>query len=449
SQQMGLHVFALFLADATLRPGGRIAAVLPAPTFYSKYSDGLKTFLLSKYNIQYIIGTSTDKSFSEGSDLKEILLIADKRQKNRNHDEITFITLNEELTPNNYFSIANCVKKVDKGQFDIKFRKVSYSELKQNWNWIRYLEHGLLHNIAEKLKANSLIQSGSKLNLRIVRGFEMYGPEFFFLPNKNWKINVKDNQIVAKHDNGMTCIFSEDILIPALRKPGLYTKSITPEVGHYALRVKKEQIQKVPLKYVEERKKNWAVAEKRFGKDWLTHIHQQLESKKPFGHLFTVDKFGITTTGTIIHYFEEEMTASKNFYLIDCDRDVAKILAAWMSSTIFILLFLASRREIGGAFGRLQIVDYLEEPIFIDSTKIPQIIQRKILNAFDHLRSHELPSLRDQIGWPPRRKLDLAILEVFNFKETTSTDFLEKIYDEVTRVFRESDNRGKKRRGRL
>ncbi|MFX1253929.1 MAG: N-6 DNA methylase [Promethearchaeota archaeon] len=451
SPQMGLHVFAIFLADTVLNSGGRIAAVLPAPTFYSRYSDGLRKFLLSNYNIRYIIGTTKEKSFSEGSDLKEILIIADKNRKTEDNNEmVTFVTLNEELTLKNYLNIANCIKNGKKNQFDINFKKTSYSQLKQSWNWIRFLEHGILHEVVEQLTANSLIQSGKSLNLRIVRGFEMYGPEFFFIPNRDWIITQEDGtQLTAKHlEKNLLCTFSKEVLLPALRKPGLYTKQITPNVEHYVLRVKDEQKSKIPSSYIEENKNHWQVAERRFGRNWLSHIHHQLKSKKPFGYLFTVDKFGITTTGTIIHYFDEKITASKNFYLIDCAKNSAKLLAAWMSSTIFILLFLASRREIGGAFGRLQIVDYLEEPIFINPEKVPQTTRIKIINAFDQLRSYKLPSLRDQIRWAPRKTLDLAILEALNVEEMASMNLLQKIYNEVIRLFIEADARGRRHRGR-
>ena len=180
----------------------------------------------------------------------------------------------------------------------------------------------------------------------------------------------------------------------------------------------------------------------------MHHIDHQLNSKQPFGNLFTIDKFGITTTGTIIHYFNEEITASKNFYLIDCNPRIARFLAAWMSSTFFILLFLVARREIGGAFGRLQIIDYQEEPILLDISKIPKETQSDILASFEEFRSLELPSLRDQIGWEPRKKLDLAILNALEIEEVGSNEFLESVYQAVTRSFDESDSRGRKNRGR-
>ncbi|MHA2365668.1 MAG: Eco57I restriction-modification methylase domain-containing protein, partial [Candidatus Hodarchaeales archaeon] len=366
--QMGLHIFAIFLADAVLKPNGRIIAILPASTFYSKYSDGLKELILTNYNIEFIIGTSTNKAFSEGSKFKEIILIARKRQKNQEKSDFAvFVTLNQEISQNNYLNIVTHLKdKLVSNTEYFQSRTVSYTDLKDNWNWIRYLEHGDLHHLTEMILNSGLIKSGADLELRIVRGFEMYGPDFFFLPNNDWESQSGDEnkQTYIHKINNQTVSFPSSILLPALRKPGLYTDFISPEIKHVVLRVKKEEKDSVPHEYISERQNYWLVAQKRFGPLWLHHIDAQLTSKKPFGHLFVVDKFGITTTGTFIHYFDEPITASKNFYLIDCDKQKSKFLAAWMTSTLFILLFLGSRREIGGSFGRLQIVDYYKEPVF-------------------------------------------------------------------------------------
>ncbi|MFQ5977247.1 MAG: Eco57I restriction-modification methylase domain-containing protein [Candidatus Heimdallarchaeota archaeon] len=447
SPQMGLHVFSLFLADSILTAGGRIAAILPAPTFYSKYSEGLKEFLLSKYQIRAIVGTSTDKSFSEGSDLKEVMLIADKRKKGEKAtDDVLFVTVNEELTNDNFRNMASSIWERSDDEFDISYRIVSHGELRQNWNWIKFLEHDKLHSLAMILKDSSNICTAGSLGLRIVRGFEMYGPNFFFLPNNDWtKTDEKKDEVFFAHnDSGKSYAFPRTILQLALRKPSFYTKSVSPQIAHYVLRIKEGQEYLVPQGYIAEREAIWQIAEKRFGKKWINHINQQLNSKKPFGQLFVVDKFGITTAGTIIHYFDEPVTASKNFCLFDCEPGLAKILAAWMSSTLFILLFLAARREIGGSFGRLQIVDYQAESIFLDPSRISEESQKNILTAFDKYRVFQLPALRNQIGWPPRKALDMAILNALEIQE----EFLQELYETVTTVFTEADNRGGKRRGR-
>ncbi len=450
-EQMGLHVFALFLADRILKPGGRLAAVLPAPTFYSQYADGLKRFLVNNYQLKYMIGTTMGKAFSEGSDLKEILFIADKL-KPMPTMITTFATIETPLTKNNINKIANGLHSNSTQGLPIKVQMVRQQELESDWNWIRFLEIGAVQALTTRLRLTGRIKSANDLNLRIVRGFEMYGPEFFFIfiPNRYWDIDkcTKDSIIVKHKETNRSFEFSTNWLIRSLRKPGLYNSWITPKIDHFAISISKKQDPTLLEPYISANPKTWKVAAQRFGSDWITHIHTQLESKNPFGHLFIVDKFGITTTGVIAHFTDECLTASKNFYIIDCPADKAKLLAAWLNSTIFILLFLASRREIGGAYGRLQIIDYQNEPLFIDPMSIDPTISEKIEYLFDDFRNQILPPLKEQLTLKLRKTLDFLFLKALRFHKAEANDLRKVIYLEVKRLFMEIDTRSKHKRRR-
>lgn len=448
-KQMGLHVFALFLADRILKPGGRLAAVLPAPTFYSQYANGLKRFLAKNYQLHFVIGTTIGKAFSEGSALKEILFIADKQPPTPTA-KTTFATIETALTQDNIRPIAEGLRLHNLKNLPLKARTVSQHELESNWNWIRFLEIGPLQDLATRLRQTGQIKNSHDLNLRIVRGFEMYGPEFFFIPNKHWKIveSSKDSDtIIVQHEETKKQFgFATNWLIRALRRPGLYNTWISPQVEHYALKISNPQNATQLKPYISANPETWQVACKRFGPNWITHIHTQLQSKRPYGHLFIVDKFGITTTGVIAHFTDERLVASKNFYVIDCPVDQAKLLAAWLNSTIFILLFLASRREIGGAYGRLQIVDYQNEPLFINTHDIDPMISKEIEQVFDIFRSQPLPPLKKQMTLEIRKNLDLLFLKALGVQEQEILQFREQIYQEVQRVFIEVDNRSKHKR---
>jgi len=448
-KQMGLHVFALFLADRILKPGGRLAAVLPAPTFYSQYADGLKRFLVNNYQLKYMIGTTMGKAFSEGSDLKEILFIADKL-KPMPTMKTTFATIETPLTKNNINEIAKGLHSNSIQGLPIKVQMVRQQELESDWNWIRFLEIGALQAITTRLRQTGRIKSAHDLNLRIIRGFEMYGPEFFFIPNRYWEIDkcTKDSIIVKHKETNRSFEFSTNWLIKSLRKPGLYSSWITPKIDHFALRISKKQDPTLLEPYISANPKTWEVAAQRFGGDWITHIHTQLESKNPYGHLFIVDKFGITTTGVIAHFTDEYLTASKNFYVIDCPAYEAKLLAAWLNSTIFILLFLASRREIGGAYGRLQIIDYQNEPLFIDPISIDPTILEKIEYIFDTFRNQPLPPLKEQLTLKSRKALDIYFLKALGFHKAEANDLRKIICLEVKRLFMEIDTRSKHKRRR-
>lgn len=450
-KQMGLHVFALFLADRILKPGGRIAAVLPAPTFYSQYANGLKKFLIKNYQLQMVIGTTIGKAFSEGSDLKEILFIADK-QKPTSTAKTTFATIETPLTKDNISPIVKGLRSHTLHNLPLKAKLIEQKELESNWNWIRFLEIGVLQDLAERIRQVGKLQSANELNLRIIRGFEMYGPEFFFIPNKNWEIvkgTTDSEMIVVQHkETNKQFKFSSEWLIPALRRPGLYNSRITPKIEHYALKISQSKDAKLLEPYVSANPETWQVARKRFGSDWITHIHTQLRSKRPYGHLFIVDKFGVTTTGILAHFTDECLTASKNFYVIDCPAVQAKLLAAWLNSTIFILLFLASRREIGGAYGRLQIIDYQNEPLFINPQQIDLAISKEIEKVFDNFRSQSLPPLKEQLTLNIRKRLDRLFLRALGFQEAELSKLGKTIYEEVNRLFMEVDNRSKHKRRR-
>ncbi|MFX0199030.1 MAG: hypothetical protein ACFFCW_23150, partial [Candidatus Hodarchaeota archaeon] len=389
------------------------------------------------------------KAFSEGSDLKEILLIADKLKPIPTMKTM-FVTINTPLTTNNIHDITEGLHTNSKLGLPIKVQMIQQQKLEFDWNWIRFLEIGALQTLTTKLRQTERIKSAHDLNLRIIRGFEMYGPEFFFIPNQYWEIveRTKDSIIVKHKETNKSFEFSTNWLIRSLRKPGLYRSRITPIIDHFALRISKKQDPTLLEPYISVNPNTWEVAAQRFGPDWITHIHTQLESKNPYGHLFIVDKFGITTTGVIAHFTDECLTASKNFYVIDCPIDEAKLLAAWLNSTIFILLFLASRREIGGAYGRLQIIDYQNEPLFIDPISIDPVVSENIKYLFDTFRYQPLPPLKEQLSLKPRKDLDLLFLEALGFHKAEAIELRKTIYQEVKRLFMEIDTRSKHKRRR-
>jgi len=448
-KQMGLHVFSLFLADQLLKPRGRLAAVLPAPTFYSQYANGLKQFLAKNYQIKFVIGTTVGKSFSEGSDLKEILFIADKLPPTAT-TKTTFATITSPLTKDNITTIVEGLRTKKTQKLPIKILHVRQQKLESDWNWTRFLEIGALQTLAERLRHTNRIKSAQELNLRIVRGFEMYGPDFFFLPNTNWDIiEQNSDSILVKHkEKELLFDVPKEWLSRSLRRPGLYKSWITPEIDHYALTLSKDQDTSHLKSYITTHPETWQVAERRFGKGWITHIHSQLTSKRPYGHLFLVDKFGITSTGTMAHFTDDHLTASKNFYVVDCSASEAKLLAAWLNSTIYILLFLASRREIGGAYGRLQIIDYQREQLFINPHTVDPNVSKKITPVFDTLRSQSLPALKDQLSLDTRKNLDLLFLYALGFQEKDAKKIRKSIYQEVSRLFKEIDARSRHKRKR-
>lgn len=398
--QMGLHIYSLFLMDTWLQEGDILLQILPAATFHSIYAQGMLQYLLANYAIDAILTKQHGKAFSEKSDVREVILHAVKNQNPRKVAKFGSIT--------------------ERG---ILKQDIPYTQLLTEWNWTKFLSNEPHDKVTNVLDRHALLRSGDELQLRITRGFEMYGPDFFFLPNKYWEIIRKNKKgIIVQHIATETQIqITMDCLRTALRRPGVY-ESITPNITHLVL-IPDEQNQ-IPKKYYQLGKHQSALAKRKFGNEWYSHIKRQIFTKGIEGNLFLVDKFAITSAATLLHYFEQKVTASKNFYMVEGSN--TKLQAAWMSSILYIYVFLANRREIGGAFGRLQIKDYHISRVFFDVQRLSKMQQDKIITVFDNYRLQNLPTLKQQLLTPARLQYDQLLLEAFleNCSQTLFDDLL-------------------------
>ncbi|MFX1538467.1 MAG: Eco57I restriction-modification methylase domain-containing protein, partial [Promethearchaeota archaeon] len=183
SGQIGLHIYAIFLADLFLNENGLLGAILPASTILSQYSRGIHEFFLSNYQLKTIASSEDEKAHSEDSNLREIILIAKKRSDIQ-IEGIQFLRLASQSKSNGQILPSGLISK---------------ERLAKEWNWTIFLKDPELLKIRNILIHSGCIKSGNNLDLDIVRGVEMYGPDFFFVPNCKWKIiSENKNKFILK-----------------------------------------------------------------------------------------------------------------------------------------------------------------------------------------------------------------------------------------------------------
>ncbi|MFX1505503.1 MAG: Eco57I restriction-modification methylase domain-containing protein [Promethearchaeota archaeon] len=430
SGQIGLHVYAILLADLLMRENGLLGAVLPAATILSQYSRGIHEFFLNNYQLNTIISSDDEKAYSEDSTLREIIIIAKKNRRKRK-DKIQFLRINSHEKSRGKISSSILI---------------SEKVLAKEWNWTVFLRDPELLKIRNLLLQSRFIRSGNSLGLDIVRGVEMYGPEFFFIPNREWEISYEtSNEIILKNDR-VTIEIPKKLLERSLRKPGKYKKFISPKVSDFALSIPcSEIISQTWIKnYLDFSEKYASPAKRKFGQYWISHIYNQIKTKKPFGHLFLIDKFGVSSTGIMAHFFRKKIICSKNFYVLkNYPATQAKLQAAWLNSSFFIILFLSTRREIGGSYGRLQIVDYMNESLFLDIMRCETSIKSQIIKNFDAMRKCELLPIPEQFQSPQRRALDHSIISSLQLQKKTGESLLNDMYETLKRVFINLERRDK------
>lgn len=413
---MGLQIYSLFLCDYILKKNGLLISVLPLSTFYTNGGKAYKTLLNSKYSVYGLIESNSEASFSEDSGFKEIIIISKKEKKeiktlftnlNGNFQDISSkILLRNEGNDENLYDLASLPKYID-NNWTVLFSRHEIKDMVINTinNGLKNGRFGYWEEVI-----------GNKY---LVRGFEMYGPDFFFVPNKYWKKIGENEESITIQNETIDKILeiSKKYLVKSLTKPGLYYRKIIPEVDTYCLSIPRLSIKELPValkQYIE-----WGIESKipkpaieAFGEFWYSHINKCLETKRPFGYLFIGDKvdLGFKTRSVFANYSPVLMSASKNFYLLkESDKETSKCIAAWFNSSLFIAIIVLFSRKISNTWTRLLRDDYIQLPI-INIKKFDKQSIEEINNAFDKLiEEQSLPTLWEQFNKQMRLDLDLVI----------------------------------------
>ncbi|MEQ9713995.1 MAG: N-6 DNA methylase [Candidatus Asgardarchaeum sp.] len=421
-KEVSLQTLSMFLSDYVLNDGGLIVSVLPASTFYTIYGKGYKKLLRNKYKIEAIVESASRASFSEDSGFKEIIIVA---IKGGNKDRLTVFT---EL--NNAEKIA---KAIMNRKFDFKANLFNIYNLPRflDINWLALFGDSKLRDIVisifkQGLKNGTLGYWESILNKEsLIRGVEMYGPEFFFIPNKYWNILKSDkSSLKIQNINDETELtLNTNFLVKTLRKPSLYSRKIEIEIDSYMLSIPPIELSDLPedLQYYIK----WGIhsdtakpAIKNYGKYWYSHVYKQMKTKRPFGKVFIPDKVDLMfkNRGVFANYTKEEVAASKNFYIVrDGNESITKFITAWFNSTIFISILILLGRRISDTWTRFLVNDYLELPM-INVNAISRESILKVNESINKILDKLLPPLWDQLNEEYRYEIDLSIAKVIGIK---------------------------------
>lgn len=442
-QEPSLQTLSMFLSDYALSNEGLLVAVLPSSTFYTIYGKGYKSLLKSKYDVPALVQITDRVSFSEDSGFKEIILVAIKETRRRrptafvdlenNADELAKLIMGE-TEPRN---ISNLIDLHELPRF-----------LDMNWLAL-FSQNGIRAIITEMFShglANQMLGYWNDVLGRksLVRGIEMYGPEFFFVPNKYWRlIKEKRNGLEIENiDNGTRLVLNKEFLVRTLRKPSLYSRIIEANSDRYMLSVPPLDLQDLPEElrhYIRlgQEFHTAAPAINSYGKYWYSHIRKQIGTKKPVGHVFIPDKVDLQfkNRGVFANYARENTAASKNFYIVkDMDEITARLLIGWFNSTLFLSTLVEMGRKISDTWTRFLENDYLELPM-INTVRIDREEALEVCRKVDTILCKTLPPLWEQLGKDYRYDLDLSLTRALRLPNP------EKVVGEFHKVLHNKFNR--------
>jgi hypothetical protein len=197
-------------------------------------------------------------------------------------------------------------------------------------------------------------------------GIQMLGPEFFFIPNKYWKI-TKENETAITISNGKDAIeIPKKYLIKCLRKLEYYMeKTYIDDPKFYILSI--DDIPQGDLRrYID-----WGLKQKipalSLGEEWYKHIWKQIQTKKPYGHIFLHNKINLERYRILANYSSKPLCASKNFFIIKTDNP---LIAMWYNSEVMRDFLKIFGKKISDSWIELLIEDYLQIPVPADDVDI-------------------------------------------------------------------------------
>jgi len=84
--EMGFYGFFVLLADRFLEPDGRVGLVLPAAVLQQQSLAGVRKLLRDHYELEHLVVSDYRSAFSEDSDYREVLLVAQRRDSTTDSD---------------------------------------------------------------------------------------------------------------------------------------------------------------------------------------------------------------------------------------------------------------------------------------------------------------------------------------------------------------------------
>jgi len=430
-----LQLLSMFLVDYCLKDNGLLASILPASTFYTIYGKGYKLFLKEKYSILKIVGCASRPSFSEDSGFKEVILSCIKG------------------AVQNGLTLFGIIGKIgNQGKENILGGSSSTNRLSPvnihhiprflDFNWSSLLEKSELRDLVvsifkQGLKNGTMGYWNDVIGKKnIIRGVEMYGPDFFFIPNKYWRI-LREDSISTEIENiedKSRLTLNKIFLVRTLRKPSLYSDTIRAILNSYMVSIppnKADHLSKDLKTYIRWGKESGTAnpSIRAWGKFWYSHVYRQMISKKPYGRIFVPDKVDLSFAkrSVFANYTTERVAASKNFFIIKSD-DVRMIkpLIGWFNSTIFISALVLLGRRISDRWTRFLENDYLELPVInIESTNGYFSKSSKSVN---NMLNKCTPPLWNQLGEGYRYELDISLIKGIGVKQPERTvDALYKV----------------------
>jgi methylase of polypeptide subunit release factors len=455
-KHLGLHAYFLLDAQRFLKDNGTLAVILPAATLYVSSMRPILSQILQDYNFTFLIASESDIAFSEDAMFEEIILIAKRNGKLRSHSENTkVVTFKHPLSQFDIEKIAQKLLELEEPieREDFRLSIIPQEEFGSSNNWLEFFKPLPFQKTLEPLKKvgssinNFGIQTAAALvedpRYDVDAGARAGIADFYFLPNKYWEVITETKKDVVIRGTELVDAKQEaELRIPRSSLTKTFVKaskyhSISPEIFDYGFTPQPVQKPSLPVQaYIRWGEETF---DARIPRSFPYVLTNHKERKRKMARVIIPEKIRLNTSAIMAYYFEEPVFLNNNSNFIRTENPRKdKVIAAYLNSSLFLLVYLSIRRPRSNAFGELKGVDFRFSPI-INVHNMSDEIAKEICAAFDEFIriSDQLPVFRDQVQAAmidpkhPRRKLDELFCSYLRLDQRHLTSLYEIVEAEI------------------
>ncbi|MFX1466855.1 MAG: class I SAM-dependent DNA methyltransferase [Promethearchaeota archaeon] len=447
--KIGIHACFLLYASNLLKKNGTLAFILPNSVTFAQAMESVIKEFQKIFSVKYLIRSEADSAFSD-SELQEIMLIA---QKNYEGDA-KVVTLKKSLFKmhdNELNEIISFIKrKITINNDEISLRTIPYSQMKNTIVWKDLFSSSAIFD---------LISQNFVSISKYASSFQYHDPrpkECFRIPNKYWKIkdNTNHHILIQNVKSDRTLAIDKSFVsktVHVLREAmdlDLSPMFNETDLKSYFFLGHKTNRSNGAKEYWDFYRKNWTTYENlasagKLSKNPLGRWSVQINGfKKKRTQLMIVRKINLKNNRSIVFLCNKPILVGSGFYGIRTKNpDLAEFLFAYLSSSIFLLDFLCSRRIESGSVGQLLPKD-LESRLVPKFEQIERKNKDKILSHSKEWNSISLSKRSNYLEMilmvkddknHPLRKLDEAWLHALDvsWKDKSEVELISKLYEEI------------------
>jgi hypothetical protein len=463
--KMSYCSYFILLADRLLKDDGTLAAILPA-SFLTKSSDEkIRDLLFDNYDVQYLLARDDEPNFSEDTDFREILLVAQKNGS-KDNSSIAYVTIDgfgvtseqienaaEELATDEINSSES--RTITRDGTSATIRRFKTKEIRELNLFSPFAVNNYsLFDVWDRVTSGENLAKLDTLDSGLIRGVGSHDWQEGLINHPGAKLRNKDiwvhdsedeNNVTARHR-----VLDETIKIGH--------DKLVYDLHRYAGRPRFDHTNLDEYAVIEEPEDNRFLQlseEKEVPAKWRQNVSNNLDNR--LAHLAFLRRPDLTAPGThhLAYFTGEKRLFHAMWAMPDFTEGEAQNVGIWMDSSLNLLQMMFNRQPRRGGLAKYEKhtisefdvlnPDDLDEDdneelseIFksIQHIEYPPIFQQLVLSTpSDILSEEEIERLSKAFqgmeselgnGFTPRRRIDRAMLEIIGVEQPE--ELLDELY---------------------